>query len=115
MNKTIAAIMAVFAFASFTTFGSVQPANAQAAPPVVSGPAYPAAAPTPPAKRHNLIQRHPTGTGVVAGMATHHALKVSAARKKRNHQRLSWAERHPTLTGIGAGLATRHVIKKNTH
>jgi hypothetical protein len=53
-------------------------------------------------------------TGIGAGVATHHALKVSAARKKARGQKLNWAERHPTLTGIGAGTATRHIIKKHT-
>jgi hypothetical protein len=65
-------------------------------------------------RRLNWAQRHPTLTGMGAGLATHHALKVSAARKKRRGQRLSWAERHPTLTGVGAATATHHVIKKTT-
>jgi hypothetical protein len=65
-------------------------------------------------KKLNWVQRHPTMTGIGAGMATHHALKVSAARKKARGQKLNWAERHPTLSGIGVGTATRHVIKKHT-
>jgi len=64
--------------------------------------------------RKNWAQRHPTMTGVGAAWATHHALKVSAARKKRRHQKLNWAERHPTMTGVGVGTATRHVIKTHT-
>ena len=66
------------------------------------------------AHKKNWVQRHPTLTGVGAGVATRHALKVSAARKKARGQKLNWAERHPTLTGIGAGTATRHVIKAHT-
>ena len=62
----------------------------------------------------NWVQRHPTLTGIGAGVATHHALKVAAARDKARGKRLNWAERHPTLTGIGVGAATRHVIKKHT-
>lgn len=65
--------------------------------------------------RPNVVQRHPTATGVAAGVATHHALKVSAHNKKRRGQRLSWAERHPTLSGLAAAAGTRHVIKKTTH
>jgi hypothetical protein len=65
-------------------------------------------------RRLNWAQRHPTLTGVGAGVATHHALKVSAARKKARGQRLNWAERHPTLSGMGVGTATHHVIKKHT-
>lgn len=64
--------------------------------------------------KKNWVQRHPTMTGIGAGVATRHALKVSAARKKARGQKLNWAERHPTLTGIGAGTATRHVIKTHT-
>ncbi|MDR3708660.1 MAG: hypothetical protein P4L33_10185 [Capsulimonadaceae bacterium] len=78
------------------------------------GPATYLRAQAPPPVHKNLIQRHPTATGVVVGVAAHHALKVSAARKKRNHQKLNWAERHPTLTAVGAGLVTRHEIKKHT-
>lgn len=68
----------------------------------------------PPASAQNAIQRHPTATGVAAGAATHHALKVSARNKKRRGQRLNFAERHPTLSGIGAAIATRHAVKAST-
>jgi hypothetical protein len=76
-------------------------------------PVVPAAVAAPPAASHrgNVIQRHPTATGVAAGLATHHALKVSARNKKARHQKLNFAERHPTITGIGAALGTRHVVK----
>ncbi|MCW3060636.1 MAG: hypothetical protein JWQ02_2457 [Capsulimonas sp.] len=63
----------------------------------------------------NVIQRHPTATGVAAGAGVHHALKVSAANKKRHHQKLSFAERHPTMSGIAAAVGTHHVIKHSTH
>ncbi|BDI34346.1 hypothetical protein CCAX7_63970 [Capsulimonas corticalis] len=63
----------------------------------------------------NIVQRHPTATGFVAGVGVHHALKVSAANKKRRHQKLSFAEKHPTMTGLAAGLATRAAIKHTTH
>ena len=62
----------------------------------------------------NIIQRHPTMTGVATGMATHHALKVSARRKKARGAKLNWAERHPTLTSVGVGAATRHAVKNHT-
>lgn len=65
--------------------------------------------------RHlNPVQKHPTMTGVAAGAATHHALKVSARHKKARGQHLNFAERHPTLTGIAAAVGTRHAIKKHT-
>ena len=62
----------------------------------------------------NFVQRHPTATGMAAGLATHHALKVAARNAKMHHQRLNFAERHPTMSGIGAGLFTRHEIKAHT-
>ena len=62
----------------------------------------------------NPIQRHPGATGVVAGVATHHALKVSAANAKAHHQKLNFAQRHPTMAGVGAAMATHHVIKSHT-
>ena len=62
----------------------------------------------------NFIQRHPTATGVAAGVATHHALKVAARNAKMHHQKLNFAERHPTMSGLGAGLLTRHEIKAHT-
>lgn len=65
-------------------------------------------------KRPNIVQRHPTMTGIAAGVATRHALKRSAERKKATGRKLNFAERHPTLTGVGAALGTRHVIKRTT-
>ncbi len=62
----------------------------------------------------NVIQRHPTATGVAAGVATHHALKVSARNAKAHGQKLNFAQRHPTLSGLGAGAFTRHEIKAHT-
>ncbi len=63
---------------------------------------------------HNIIQRHPTMTGIAAAMATHHALKVAAARDKARGKKLNFAERHPTMAGMGAGLFVHHEIKKHT-
>ncbi|MBV9851121.1 MAG: hypothetical protein JO250_15745 [Armatimonadetes bacterium] len=62
----------------------------------------------------NWVQRHPTLTAIGAGVATHHALKVSARNRKLHGQKLNWAQRHPTLSAIGVGAATHHVIKKST-
>ncbi len=62
----------------------------------------------------NGIQRHPTATGIAAGIATHHALKVAARNAKAHGKHLNFAERHPTLSAIGAGAVTRHEIKAHT-
>jgi len=64
--------------------------------------------------KKNWVQRHPTMTAIGAGWATHHALKVAAARDKARGKRLNWAERHPTMSAIGVGVVTHHVIKKHT-
>lgn len=66
------------------------------------------------APKLNIVQKHPTATGFVAGVATHSALKHSAAYKKAHGQKLSFAEKHPTLTGLAAGIGTRAVIKHST-
>ena len=63
---------------------------------------------------HNFIQRHPTMTGIGAGLATHHALKVAAHNAKMHGKHLNWAERHPTISALGAGALTRHEIKAHT-
>jgi hypothetical protein len=64
--------------------------------------------------KKNWIQRHPTLTAIGAGIATHHMLKVAAARDKAHGKKLNFAERHPTLSAIGVGVVTHHVIKKTT-
>ena len=63
---------------------------------------------------HNFVQRHPTMTGIAAGVATHHALKVAARNAKMHGKHLNFAERHPTMSAIGAGAFTRHEIKAHT-
>ncbi len=62
----------------------------------------------------NPIQRHPTMTGIAAGVATHHALKVAARNAKMHGKHLNFAERHPTLAGLGVGVGTHHEIKAHT-
>lgn len=68
----------------------------------------------PPPIHKNWVQRHPTATAIGAAALTHHALKVSAARKKRLHEKLNWAERHPTISAIVVGGVTHHEIKAHT-
>ena len=66
------------------------------------------------AHKPNFIQRHPTMTGIAAGVATHHALKVAARNRKMRGEKLNFAERHPTMSALGAGVVTRHEIKTHT-
>lgn len=61
--------------------------------------------------KHGFFHRHSTSTGVVAGVATHHALKKSARTSKASGKKLTFAQRHPTLSAIGAGVAAKHVAK----
>jgi hypothetical protein len=98
MKRSLSAV--AVALSLFCTTALVTPSIARAATSTVH--------------KKNWIQRHPTMTGIGAGMATHRALKISAARKKARGQKLNFAERHPTLTGMSAGVATRHIIKKHT-
>ncbi len=63
-------------------------------------------------RRGNVLQRHPTATGVAAGAVTHQALKASARNKKARGKKLNFAERHPTITGIGAAIGARHLAKR---
>ena len=66
------------------------------------------------AHKPNFIQRHPTMSGIAAGVATHHALKVAARNRKLHGQKLDFAQRHPTMSGLAAGAFTRHEIKAHT-
>jgi hypothetical protein len=60
----------------------------------------------------NWIHRHPTATSLAAAMATHHALKVAAARDKASGKKLNWAEKHPSMSAVGVGAVAHHEIMK---
>ena len=62
----------------------------------------------------NMIERHPTATGIAAGVGTHAALKARARYDKAHGRKLNFEERHPTMMGIGAGMLAHHEIKKHT-
>jgi hypothetical protein len=53
--------------------------------------------------KKNIIQRHPTASAAVAGMAAHHYAK------KHGHGIL---HRHPVATGVAAAAITHHYAKK---
>lgn len=63
----------------------------------------------------NVFQKHPTATGVAAGVATHHMLKKSAASKKASGQKLNFAEKHPTISGMATGIGAHAVAKHSNH
>lgn len=56
----------------------------------------------------NILQKHPTASGVAAGVAAHHAAKNSAA-----HGSHGLMARHPVATGVVAGAAAHHMLKKH--
>ncbi len=66
-------------------------------------------------KVENEIAKHPTMTGIAAGVATTKAIDAKRKYDLAHGKKLSWAERHPKLSGIGVGLVTRHEIKKHMH
>ena len=58
-----------------------------------------------------FFHRHRVASGVVAGIAAHHAAKRGAAGRAASGRRGNFAERHPILTGAAAGMATHHFLK----
>ena len=56
----------------------------------------------------NILQKHPTASGVAAGVAAHHMAKKSAA-----HGGHGLMARHPVATGVVAGAAAHHMLKKH--
>lgn len=54
-------------------------------------------------KKKNIIQRHPTASAVVAGVAAHHYAKKHSS---------GLLHRHPTATGVAAAAAVHHYAKK---
>ena len=53
-----------------------------------------------------IMHKHPTMTGMAAGMAAHHMAK------KHGHGMM---HRHPMITGMAAGMAAHHMAKKHMH
>jgi len=49
-----------------------------------------------------LLHKHPTATGVAAGLAAHHMAK---------HAHGGFMHRHPVMTGVGAGMIAHHMAK----
>ena len=52
----------------------------------------------------SIFHKHPTMTGVAAGMAAHHMAK------SHGH---GFMHRHPMMTGVAAGMAAHHMAKKH--
>jgi hypothetical protein len=80
--------------------------------PGLSGPAI-AQQPPPVHRKKNFIQRHPTLTGVAAGVTAYKVAKKTGQNRKMHGKKLNFAQRHPVLTGVAAGAAARHYAKKS--
>ena len=57
-----------------------------------------------PAAQANPFKKHPTATGIGAGMVAHHMAK---------HARGGVMHRHPMATAVGAGMLAHHMAKKH--
>lgn len=57
-----------------------------------------------PAAQANPFKKHPTATGIGAGLAAHHMAK---------HASGGMMHKHPVMTGIGAGVVAHHMAKKH--
>lgn len=57
-----------------------------------------------PAAQANPFKKHPTATGIGAGLAAHHMAK---------HASGGMMHKHPVMTGIGAGMIAHHMAKKH--
>ena len=57
-----------------------------------------------PAAQANPLTKHPTATGIGAGMMAHHMAK---------HTHGGMMHRHPMATAVGAGMIAHHMAKKH--
>lgn len=56
-----------------------------------------------PAAQANPFKKHPTATGIGAGMVAHHMAK---------HAQGGLMHKHPMATAVGAGMIAHHMAKK---
>ena len=59
-----------------------------------------------PSVQANPLTKHPTATGIGAGIVAHHMAK---------HAHGGMMHRHPMMTGVGAGMIAHHMAKKHAH
>lgn len=64
-------------------------------------------------KKKNFAERHPTVTGVAAGVAAYKVAKKTGKNRKMAGQKRNFAQRHPVLTGVATGVTVRHYAKKS--
>lgn len=59
-----------------------------------------------PSVQANPLTKHPTATGVGAGLVAHHMAK---------HAHGGIMHKHPVMTGVAAGVVAHHMAKKAAH
>ena len=62
-------------------------------------------------KKKNFAQRHPTMTGVVAGVAAYKIAKKTGKNRVAHGGKKNFAQRHPMMTGVATGMAVHKVAK----
>ncbi len=62
-------------------------------------------------KKKNFAQKHPTMTGMAAGVAAYKVAKTTGKNREKAGGKKNFAQRHPVMTGIAAGVITRKVAK----
>ena len=78
---------------------------------VAAVPVLPAAAQT--VHHRTFAQKHPTATGLAAGVGAYALAKKTGHNRDRAGRHRNFAQRHPLLTGIGAGMVVHHYAKKH--
>jgi hypothetical protein len=62
-------------------------------------------------KKKNFAERHPTMTGVAAGMASYKVAKQTGKNRAAAGGKRNFAQRHPMMTGIATGMVVHKVAK----
>ena len=62
-------------------------------------------------KKKNFAQKHPTLTGVAAGVAAYKIAKKTGKNRAAVGKKKNFAQRHPVITGVATGMAVHKVAK----
>ncbi len=62
-------------------------------------------------KKKNFAQKHPTLTGVAAGVTAYKVAKKTGKNRVANGGKKNFAQRHPVMTGIATGMVVHKVAK----
>ena len=76
-------------------------------------PVLPAAAQT--VHQRTFAQKHPTATGLAAGVGAYALAKKTGKNRARAGRHRNFVQKHPVLTGIATGMVVHHYAKKHRH